>query len=628
MDRCATIFGPWLSGRKRSKTRQLLSKASVKLSDYIADFLAARGVKCVFGVTGGAVVHLFDSVVQKKGMRVVFNHHEQAAAFAAPAYAKATQGLGAAFVTTGPGGTNAITGLAAAWLDSVPCLYISGQTRKAHTTEGLPVRQVGTQQLDIISLVRPLTKSAVMLDRPELIRFELEKAVHVATTGRPGPVWIDIPLDFQWALVEPSRLRAFRPPRRSSGGKKTAKSAARRVAGLLRTSQRPLLLAGGGIRGAGGVDDFARLAKRTGIPFLTTWNATDYVPTALPGCMGRPGMFGQRGANMVPSACDLLVSVGTHIPIPVSGTRADTFAPQARRVVVDIDPDELAHLYVPHGDKFCCDAGEFLRELNSIFLANAWKAPTAWRKHCLQFKRLNAPESSSPDPRTFVDPYRLVTSISAALKPGDSVVVDGGGTINQITFQSFVCGRNQRIIISGALCSMGSGLPESIGVAMGRPRGRVIMLCGDGSFQFNVQELQTIFDNRLPVKMFVINNAGYLSIRHTQGGFLEKRFFGSSSGGGLGVPDICKVASAYGIPVRRLHSEARLASVVREVLDVSGPALCEVMVSPSMEVVPRPGFEQLAEGGFRARPFDDMLPFMPRAERDRLLQGPQETSRR
>ncbi len=626
MVRCATTCGRWPSGR--SNTRLLLPKGLIKLSDYIADFLAARGVKCVFGVTGGAVVHLFDSVVRKKGMRVVFNHHEQAAAFAAPAYAKATQGLGAAFVTTGPGGTNAITGLAAAWLDSVPCIYISGQTRKAHTTEGLPVRQVGTQQLDIVTLVRPLTKSAVMLDRPELVRFELEKAVHLATTGRPGPVWLDIPLDFQWAMVDPSRMRAYRPRRGSLSGGKVARSAARRVAELLRASEKPLLLAGGGIRSASGVDDFARLVGKTGVPFLTTWNATDYVPTSLPGCMGRPGMFGQRGANMVPSACDLLVSVGTHIPIPVSGTRADTFAPQARRVVVDIDPEELVHLYVPHGDKFCCDAGQFLRELNAVFARSKWKAPAAWRGHCLEFKKLNAPESSSPDPRKFVDPYRLVTLISGGLRLGDSVVVDGGGTINQITFQSFECGRDQRIIISGALCSMGSGLPESIGVAMGRPRGRVVMLCGDGSFQFNVQELQTIRDHNLPIKMFVVNNAGYLSIRHTQGGFLEKRFFGSSPSGGLGVPDICKVASAYGISARRVHKESQLASAVREIMDTPGPALCEVMVCPSMEVVPRPGFEQLAGGGFRARPFDDMLPFMSRAERDRLLRGPTETKQR
>ena len=596
-----------------------MGKAGTKLTDYVAEFLAAQGVKCVFGVTGGAVVHLFDSVVRRRGMRVVFTHHEQAAAFAAPAYAKAREGLGAAFVTTGPGGTNAITGLAAAWLDSVPCIYISGQTRRAHTTEGLPIRQLGTQQLDIIALVRPLTKSAVMLDKPESIRFELEKAVHLATSGRPGPVWLDIPLDFQWAMIAPERLRSYRPAGATKTSAAKVVKAAREVAKALRESKRPLILAGGGIRSAGAVQVFDHLVKRSGVPFLTTWNATDYVPASYPGCMGRPGMFGQRGANMVPSACDLLVSIGTHVPIPVSGTRADAFAPQARRLVVDIDPDELDHLYVPHDGKFCCDAGEFLRDLNRELVKSNWKAPAEWRKHCLEFKKLNSPESKSPDPRQFVDPYRLVTEICAVLKSGDSVVVDGGGTINQITFQSFLCGRNQRIIISGALCSMGSGLPESIGVSAARPRGTTVMLCGDGSFQFNVQELQTLRDQNFPIKVFVINNAGYLSIRHTQGGFLEKRFFGSSPSGGLGLPDIRKVAAAYGIPAWRVSQESKLGAVVREVMSADGPALCEVVVPEAMEVIPRPGFEQLPGGGFRARPFDDMLPFMPREERQRLL---------
>jgi acetolactate synthase-1/2/3 large subunit len=594
----------------------------MKLSDYVAQFLAAQGVDRVFGVTGGAVVHLFDSVARRRGMKVVFTHHEQAAAFAAPAYAKAREGLGVAFVTTGPGGTNAITGLAAAWLDSVPCLYISGQTRRAHTTEGLPIRQLGTQQLDIVSLVRPLTKSAVMLDKPESIRFELERAVHLATSGRPGPVWLDIPLDFQWSMIAPESLRAYRPPTPRKGGISVVDKAVREVAKSLRDAERPLILAGGGIRSAGAVQVFDRLVRRSGVPFLTTWNATDYVPSSYPGCMGRPGMFGQRGANMVPSACDLLVSIGTHVPIPVSGTRADAFAPQARRLVVNIDSDELDHLYVPHSGKFCCDAGEFLRNLDRELAKAKWKAPAAWRQHCLEFKKLNEPESKSPDPRRFVDPYQLVAEICGALKSGDSVVVDGGGTINQITFQSFLCGRNQRIIISGALCSMGSGLPESIGVSAARPRGNTIMLCGDGSFQFNVQELQTIRDHNFPIKMFVINNEGYLSIRHTQGGFLGGRYHGSSPTGGLRLPDIHKVASAYGIPCWHVSDERKLSSVVRAVMSSPGPALCEVVAYPDMEVVPRPGFEELPGGGFRARPFDDMLPFMPREERARLLAGP------
>lgn len=593
----------------------------VKLSDYIADFLFKQGVKSVFGVTGGAVVHLFDSVARHRGMQAVFTHHEQAAAFAAQAYAKAREGLGVAIVTTGPGGTNAITGLAAAWLDSVPCIYISGQTRKAHTTDGLPIRQLGTQQLDIVRLVASLTKHVVMLDRPEMIRYELEKAVHLATTGRPGPVWLDIPLDFQWAVVAPEKLRSYRAPRIPKSDA-AAKRAATRVFEALAGARKPLLLAGGGIRSAGGVSEFAKLVNSTKIPFLTTWNATDYLPTALTNCLGRPGMFGQRGANMVPSVCDLLVSIGTHLPIPITGTRADFFALQARKMVVDIDPDELEHIYIPHQERFCCDAGGFLHELNRLLAKSGWQAPTGWQKHCIEFKRLNEPESSSPDPKRFVDPYKLVGEISGLLRSGDSIVIDGGGTVNQITFQSLKCGKGQRVIISGALCSMGSGLPEAIGVATARPRGRIVLLCGDGSFQFNIQELQTLCDHGWPIKIFVLNNSGYLSIRNTQGGFLDGRNIGSSFEGGLRLPDFCKVARAYGIPVSRLSRERHLRTDIVRILDSSGPSFCEVMVSPKMEIVPRPGFDLLPQGGFKPRPFDDMFPYMPTEERSRLLVRP------
>ena len=582
----------------------------MKLSDFVAQFLAAQGVDHVFGVTGGAVVHLFDSVVRRRDIKVVFTHHEQAAAFAASAFAKAREGLGVAIVTTGPGGTNAITGLAAAWLDSVPCLFISGQTRRTHTTEGLPIRQLGTQQLDIVSLVRPLTKSAVMLDKPSSIKFELEKAVHLARSERPGPVWLDIPLDFQWTEVNPDRLRSYRHPAPRKASVSAVGRAVQEVAKALRGSKRPLVLAGGGIRSAGAVQVFNRLVKRSGVPFLTTWNATDYVPSSYPGCMGRPGIFGQRGANMVPSACDLLVSIGTHIPIPVSGTRADVFAPQARRLVVDIDPDELDHLYVPHHGKFCCDAGKFLRDLEHKLAKANWKAPAQWRKHCLEFKTLNSPESKSPNPHQFVDPYRLVTEICRVLRSGDSVVVDGGGTINQIAFQSILCGLNQRIVISGALCSMGSGLPESIGVSSARPRGNTIMLCGDGSFQFNIQELQTIIHHKLPIKVFIINNDGYLSIRQTQKSFLKSRYFGSNSFGGLSLPNTKRIADCYSIPFWRLKNEKLLRYVVKKLMKSKGPSICEVCVSPSMEIIPRQGFKKLSNGTFQTCSLDNMFPFL------------------
>ena len=593
-----------------------------KLTDYVAEFLAARGVRCVFGVTGGAVVHIFDSIARRRDMRVVFTHHEQSAAFAAEAHGRAMEGLGVGIFTTGPGGTNALTGLAAAWLDSLPCLFLSGQTRRSHTTEGLPIRQLGTQQLDIVRLVQPMTKYAAMLSAPGEIRHELEKAVHLATSGRPGPVWIDIPLDFQWAMIEPAKLPCFKLPSRrarSTAASKVASRGAARVASLIAKAHRPLLILGGGVRLGGGGGALARLLATARLPFLTTWGATDLVPTGHSLCLGRPGMFGQRGANMAPSACDLLVTIGSHLPIPVTGTRKEVFAPQARKVMVDIDADELKHAFVPQDLRLRCEAREFLDFLERELHGRGYKTSDSWRRQCGKLKALNQPESKAPRGRGLVDPYRLVGALSKALRPGDSVVVDGGGTINQITFQTFECRANQRLIISGALCAMGSGLPESIGVALARPRGQTVLLCGDGSFQFNIQELQTLVDYRIALKIFVINNGGYLSIRHTQAGFLEGRFTGSTKQGGVGLPDFRKVAAAYGLKTTRLTRAGDLVASVRRVLAMPGAVLCEVPVSPNMEVLPRPGFEPLPQGGFRARPFDDMHPALSLTRREELL---------
>ena len=597
----------------------------IKLTDYVADFLAAQGIRYVFGVTGGAVVHLFDSVARHPAMKPVFTHHEQAAAFAAQAYGRAREGLGAAFFTTGPGGTNAVTGLAGAWLDSVPCFYISGQTRKSHTTAGLPLRQVGAQQIDIVRIVTPLTKSAVMLESPELIRYELEKALHIATTGRPGPVWLDIPLDFQWAMISPAKLKGFVPPgyrRVETEAKKRAREGAAKAFQMLKNSKRPLVFAGSGVRLSHGVSEFCDLVKGANLPFVTTWTAIDYAATASPLCLGRPGMLGQRGANMAPSASDFLLTVGSHLAITLAGTRSDAFAPKALKVMVDIDQDELNHSHVKQDLKICCDAREFLIQLMALVKKHGYKTSNDWLRHCQEFKKLNAIESKPVKGGKFVDPYVLVSSLAKELAPTDSVVVDGGGTIDQVFYQAFDAKVGQRVVIAAALCAMGSGFPEGVGVALARPKGRTVVLCGDGSFQFNVHELQTIKNLGLNIKIFILSNQGYLSIRHTQGGFLEKRYYGSGFDGGLSLPDCKKVAAAYGIPSVKVGGKSNLTQAIRSVLATKGPMLCEVMIDPEMQVVPKAGFEKLADGTFASKPLDDMYPHLAPDEMKRLLLAP------
>ncbi len=595
----------------------------MKLTDYVAEFLSQQGIKHVFGLTGGAVLHLFDSVARHPRLQAIFNHHEQAAAFAAQAYARARSGLGAAFFTTGPGGTNALTGLCAAWLDSIPCIYISGQARLSHTTRGKPIRQLGTQQLDIISIVSHMTKYAVMVEDAQWIRYYLEKAVTIAQTGRPGPVWIDLPLDLQWALIEPEKLKGYDPsesplpPRsaRQAGRQEEGANKLRQCLTWLQKSERPLVLAGYGIRLAHAGKEFKNFITRFRIPFLSTWNASDLLPTDHPLYVGRPGMFGQRGANLAIQNCDLLLAIGSHLSIPVTGSSFDAFARGAKIVMVNVDQDELDHRTVKIDLPIPGDARIFLQAmLKMCEKASPFKGDH-WRQKCRQYKnRYNGISPEWRKQKRYVNPYVFMDVLSDSLNSPDTLVVDGGGTVNQIAFQSLRFKTGQRVIISAGLCSMGSGLPESIGACFAKNRRRTICLCGDGSMQLNIQELQTIAHQRLPIKIFVLNNQGYLSIRHTQGGFLENHFVGADGRGGLSLPDILKVAKAYGIQTMRIQNQKNLRAKVGSALNGAGPVVCELMISPQQDVCPRQGFDRLPDGKFTARPFEDMYPYLERKE--------------
>ena len=530
----------------------------MKLTDYVIQFLAEQGIEHVFGVTGGAVVHLFDSADRHPGMRPIFTHHEQSAAMAAEAYARMRNGLGAAFVTTGPGGTNAITGVCAAWLDSIPCVYISGQARLAHTTRGRPLRQLGTQQLDIVPLVAPITKYAAMVDDARLIKYHLQRAAWSARSGRPGPVWIDLPLDLQWASIDPETLPGF-DPTAADDRPAAAASDVRQCLELLGAARRPIVLAGYGIRLARAEDEFRRLIEALRVPFLSSWNASDLLPTDDELYVGRPGIFGQRGANLAIQNCDLLLSIGSHLCVPITGTMFDAFAREAKTIIVDVDRGELEHRPVRVDLPVQSDAKVFLREL--LEQATGARLPDIgpWRKMCFRYKsRYNTVPLEWRDQTEYVNPYVFLDVLSEELDGTDVIVVDGGGTINQITFQALRVKGEQRVIISGGLCAMGSGLPESIGACVGAGGRRTICLSGDGGMQFNIQELQTIVHHALSVKIFVLNNGGYLSIRHTQAGFLESRYVGSSPSGGLSLPDLGKVARAYGVRAERIERHGEL----------------------------------------------------------------------
>ena len=586
----------------------------MKLSDYVVEFLAEQGIQHVFGVTGGAVVHLFDSANRSENIQPVFTHHEQAAALAAEAYARTRNGLGAAFVTTGPGGTNAITGLAAAWLDSLPAIFISGQTRVAHTSRGKPIRQLGTQENDIITLVTPFTKYAIMLDDPSSIQYHLQKAVHTAKIGRPGPVWLDIPQDLQWSEIDPEQLRSFDAPRmekRAAIGQFKSTGIDECIE-LMRASSRPMLLAGAGIKLGHAEKEFEQLVKALDWPFVSTWNSTDIVPCENDLYVGRPGIFGQRGANLAVQNSDLLIALGSHLCIDITGTMFDAFAREAKRIMVDIDPVELAHQNVHIDLPIESDVKVFLQELlgrlNELEPADS----AAWREKCKQYAGFNVVPSAWREITNGVDPYVFMDSLSEELNARDVIVVDGGGTVNQLTFQAIKLKKGQQIIISGGLCTMGSGLPEAVGSCFASGKKRTICLSGDGSMQFNIQELQTIVHHDLPVKIFVLDNGGYLSIRHTQDTFLDGVHAGSDREGGVSTPDFEKVAKAYGIKTVRIKDHGELEMGIRRALETAGPTLCIVSVPNDYQMNPRQGFDLNADGTGTPRPLEDMYPLLDR----------------
>lgn len=592
----------------------------MKLSDYVVDYLSKNGVAHVFGLTGGAAAHMFDSVDRHPSVTPVFNHHEQAAAFAAEAYAKANNQFGACFCTTGPGATNIVTGLAAAWLDSIPCIYVSGQTRIAHTTQGKPIRQLGTQQLDVLPIVQSLTKYAVMVEDPKRIKFHLEKAVHLAKTGRPGPVWLDIPLDFQWANIEPDQLEGFAPEASQQELPKDTDKKIEECYELLKKAKRPLVLAGYGVSLADARQEFKKFVEELRVPFVTTWGAADVMPTDVPMNIGRPGMSGQRGANLAVQNCDLLISVGSHLCIPVTGTNYDAFAREAKLVVVDIDQNELDHETVKVDLPIRCDAKYFLNKLQGMITSKAYDHPdlSFWLGKCEKYRHYNRIPAKK-EGSTTVDQYLFVDTLSDQLTPSDAIVVDGGGTNVYIAYQALKLKEGQRLILSTGLCSMGSGLPESVGVCFARNKGRVICLCGDGSLQLNIQELQTIVHHNLPIKIFVFNNDGYVSIRQTQAGFLDSNFVGSDKKGGMSLPNYVSIAKAYGIKALRIDDVAQMRSGISEILAMEGPALCEVVVSREQQIAPAQGFDRNANGSFSARPLEDMAPYLDRSEFSDLM---------
>jgi acetolactate synthase I/II/III large subunit len=589
----------------------------MKLSEYVARYLADHGVRHVFMLTGGGAMHLNDSFGQEKRIQYVCCHHEQACAIAAEGYARTKGQTAVVNVTTGPGGTNAITGVLGQWLDSIPVLYVSGQVRYEMTaaSTGLPLRQLGDQEADIVSLVRPITKYAVMVTDPKTIRYHLDRALSLASTGRPGPVWLDIPLDVQAAMVDEGSLDAYDPV---GDGVQMDEAALRLQVGIviecLQAAERPVLLAGAGIRLAGAADLFLRVAESLGVPVLTAWDAIDILPSDHPLFSGRPGTVGQRGANFVLQNADLLLCIGCRMNARQIGYNQASVARAAFKISVDVDPAELAKWTFKPDLPICADARSFLELLDQALqgaLPERWRS---WLDWCTECARRYPPVTPAMlEDRGTVNPYAFCDALSDALA-GDDVVVSSNGAACVVPIQSMRMKPGQRHIVNSGCAAMGYGLPAAVGACFANAGRRVVCLEGDGSIQLNVQELATVAFHRLSLKLFVFNNGGYLSIRTTQRAFFEGRLVGEGPSSGVGLPDMTKIAEAYGIRSVFIHNHQELSDRIRTVLEYPGPVLCDVRMTPDQEFVPRVTSRRLANGHMVSSPLEDMCPFLDRAE--------------
>lgn len=588
-----------------------------RLSDFIARYVADLGVRHVFMVTGGGAMHLNDAFGGEKRIRYVCCHHEQACAFAAEGYARATGRIAVVNVTTGPGGTNAITGVLGQWLDSIPVLYVSGQVRYEMTvaSTGLPLRQLGDQEADITALVRPITKYAVMVTNPKTIRYHLDRAINLASTGRPGPVWLDIPLDIQAATVDEDSLAAYDP---GGDGVQTDEADLRRQVGVvlerIRVAERPVILAGAGIRLAGAADLFLRVAESLGVPVLTAWDAIDVLPSDHPLFAGRPGTVGQRGANFILQNADLLLNIGCRMNARQIGYNQASVARAAFKVSVDIDPAELDKWTFRPDLAVCADAGMFLGLLDEALSGKRAEPRRVWLDWCAERARRYPPATPTMlEDHGVVNPYAFCDALSDVLSD-DDVVVSSNGAACVVPIQALRIRRGQRHIVNSGCAAMGYGLPAAVGACFAGEGRRVICLEGDGSIQLNIQELETAAYHRLPVKIFVFSNGGYLSIRTTQQAFFEGRLVGEGPSSGVGLPDITKIAEAYGITSVVIRNHHEMRDRIRTALEHPGPVLCDVRMTPNQEFVPRVTSRRLANGRLVSSPLEDMYPFLDRAE--------------
>ena len=587
------------------------------VAKYIADFLVSHGVNQNFTLTGGGAMFLNDALGHHPDIVNTYHHHEQAAAIAAEGYARLAGKPACVCVTTGPGGTNALTGVLGAWLDSIPMIVISGQVKFSTTisSTNVPLRQLGDQEYNIVDSVKPMTKYAHMITEPTEIRYHMEKMLYLATHGRKGPVWLDVPLNIQSANIDTDDLKPFVPDEKIKSVEEPVYNpvCTAKIIERLNNAKRPVIYAGTGIRLADVHKEFLQLVEKLRIPVVTSWNAHDLIYDAHPCFAGRPGTVGTRGGNFVVENSDLLIILGCRLNIRQISYNYQDFAKAAYKIMVDIDAGELHKPTLSINMPIHANVRDVIQDLlraeyKTTADKDKWlnwahdmgnKYPAALPEYYLKGKPMN--------------PYAFMEKFFNLLDE-EEIVVCGNGSAGVISFQAAKFKARQRLITNSGCASMGYGFPAALGCAVARPDRRIICIDGDGSFQMNLQELQTVVYNHLNVKILYVNNNGYHSIRQTQTNLFAPPLVGVCDGNGLSFPDIGKIANAYGIRFFRIDDLNQADSTAQDFLKSGGAALCEIIVDPAQNFEPKLSSKRLPDGSIISPPIDDMFPFLPREE--------------
>lgn len=612
----------------------------MKVSDYIARMLVQWGITQVFTVTGGGAMHLNDALGHEKGLHCLYQHHEQACAIAAESYARIHNKLAVVCVTTGPGGTNAITGVVGGWLDSIPMLIISGQVRYDTTARwsGVGIRAMGDQEFDIVKAVGSMTKYSEMVIDPLRIRYCLEKAFYLAQSGRPGPAWLDIPVNVQGAYVDPEELEGFDAQAFEMGEegqglpKKVSDETAKEILDKIVGASRPVFNAGNGIRIAGAFAVFKRVVKKLGIPVVTGWNSQDLMEDTDPLYVGRAGGMGDRPGNFAVQNSDLVFSVGSRLSIRQVGYNYETWAREAYTIINDIDREELKKPSIHVDMAVHGDAKDLLEALERVLDQGLVKVPVfgggkgleamTWTETCRMWKQtypVIQEKHLVKDDTKAANVYALVKELSERLPTGQITVV-GNGSACVVGGHAYIIKKEQRFITNSAIASMGYDLPAAVGVCMAEPGKDIVVLTGDGSIQMNIQELQTIIHHKMPIKIFLINNGGYHSIRQTQKNFFQEPLVGiGEDSGDLSFPSMEKLAWAYGYPYVSARHNGELGDAVEKTLAMEGPVICEVFVTTDQNFEPKSAAKRLEDGTMASAPLEDLAPFLPKEEMDRNM---------